>query len=59
MNSKNLETAKKSGAGLGDTYKPKWAQFLETNLISLLQSNFNRVNIEFDTTIFDSENVSN
>ena len=57
MNSKNLEAAKKSGAGLPTSRNGP--NFLKTNLISLLQINFDRINIESDTTIFDSENVSN
>ena len=56
---KKLSDSQKSGAGLNDTYKPKWAHLFETNLISLLQTNLINVNIEFNTTIFDSENVSN
>ena len=38
--SENPETAKKSGAGLDDTYEPEWPHhLLDNNLIILLQTN--------------------
>ena len=35
----------------------KWAHIFKTNLINFASNLFDRVNTEFDATIFDTENV--